>query len=63
MKIPKNLKRSTSKYQCIRIIRYLQKLIKENCYRCMNIPPTSRILDCKLESCSLYSVRPWRKEK
>jgi len=63
MKIPENLKRSTSKYQCIKIIRYLQRLIKENCYRCMGVPPTSKRIDCELESCPLYPVRPWRKDK
>jgi len=58
MKIPSNLK-CESKMFCIRLVRTLQAAIKEHCYRCMNIPPTPRTMDCGLEDCPLHEYRPW----
>jgi len=58
MRIASNL-RTQPKNVSIRLIRAMQKAIKEHCYRCMNIPPTPRTMDCELEDCPLYEYRPW----
>lgn len=57
-KIPLSLKSKPKTYS-INLVRKLMKAIKQNCYRCMGIPPTSKREDCELDWCPLYPYRPW----
>jgi len=48
-----------SKYSIIRKLRTIEGVIKKNCYDCMG---GQKRVDCELETCSLFSFRPWAKK-
>lgn len=51
--------RSLSRWKIIQKVRKLEKAIKEDCHNCMG---GQKRVDCELETCPLYSFRPWAKK-
>jgi len=48
--------RNLGKRQLIKIFREYELAIKRHCYECVC---WQKRLDCEIETCSLYPLRPW----
>lgn len=65
MNIPSNLKsKKVSKFQCIQMVRAMQRAIKEECFECMRAASLRRVKNCpgnrlsNGRTCPLYGFRP-----
>ena len=48
--------RNLGKRQLAKIIRKYERAIRGHCYECMG---GQKRLDCEIETCPLYPLRPW----